>query len=56
MPYIKMLNHYVEIDSKELSFNFLSKSAISIKKWKSEFMDAENHYRYLKNNFHKGEE
>jgi tryptophan halogenase len=55
MPYIHMLDHYAGIDAKELSFNFLSKSAISIKGWKSFFSDAENHYLYLKNNFHEGE-
>lgn len=50
--YMSMLNHYTGIDPKEISFNFLSKSAISIKSWKSQFNSAKKHYVYLKDNFH----
>ena len=50
--YLSMLNHYTGLDPKEISFNFLSKSAISIKSWKSQLNGAKKHYIYLKDNFH----
>lgn len=50
--YIQLLKHYTGIDPKDISLQFLEKTHKSIEYWKNRFFLAENHYEYLRRNFH----